>query len=76
MSQYKGVTVDLCNHIRHCEGFSGTGYAEQRLHSVTAQDSLRQFFDCLRLVPRRFVGGMKDKFVRAAHLLFEFLLLG
>ena len=56
MSENEGRTVYTLDNIRHCKGFSGTGYTQQGLLFVATLDACHQLLDGLGLVARGRIG--------------------
>ena len=60
--QNKRRAVDVCDDVCHRERFARACDAQQGLFLPARQHAFGQLFNCLRLVPRRFVGGDQLKF--------------
>ena len=59
----QGRTVKVRNNVCHCKGFSRTRNAEKRLLLISVQNTLSEFFYCLRLIARGLISRMKNKFI-------------
>ena len=72
MSQNQCGTVDIGNHIGHCEGLSRTGDAQQNLLFHALIDSVGQLFYRLGLIAGRLIGRNQLKMIHAYPLSFRF----